>query len=86
MKSVLIIGLGRFGHHLCKNMIRLGNEVMVVDKVEANVEDLLPIAPTAKIGDCTNEEVLHSLGIGNFDLCFVCIGTNFHAARKLPAC
>ena len=40
MKSVLIIGLGRFGHHLCKNMIRLRNEVMVVDKVEANVEDL----------------------------------------------
>ena len=85
MKSVLIIGLGRFGHHLCKNMIRLGNEVMVVDKVEANVEDLLPIATTAKIGDCTNEEVLHSLGIGNFDLCFVCIGTNFQSSLEITS-
>ena len=48
---------------------------MVVDKVEANVEDLLPIATTAKIGDCTNEEVLRNLGVGNFDICFVCIGS-----------
>ena len=31
MKSVLIIGLGKFGHHLCQNMVRLGNEVMIVD-------------------------------------------------------
>lgn len=57
MKSILIIGLGRLGHHLCENMICLGNEVMIVDRTEEKVEDLLPIATNAKIGDCTNEEV-----------------------------
>ena len=85
MKSVLIIGLGRFGHHLCKNMIRLGNEVMIVDKEEKNVEDLLPVATAAKIGDCTNEEVLKSLGVGNFDICFVCIGSNFQSSLEITS-
>ena len=84
MKSVLIIGLGRFGHHLCKNMIRLGNEVMVVDKVEANVEDLLPIATTAKIGDCTNEEVLRNLGVGNLTSVLCASAPIFRAAWRLP--
>ncbi len=69
MKSVLIIGLGRFGHHLCRNMAELGNEVMIVDQREEVLEDLLPIVTSAKIGDCTNEEVLRSLGVANFDLC-----------------
>ena len=52
MKSVLIIGLGRFGHHLCRNMAELGNEVMIVDQREEVLEDLLPIVTSAKIGDC----------------------------------
>ncbi len=58
MKSVLIIGLGRFGHHLCKNMAELGNEVMIIDSDEKAVEDLAPIATSVLIGDCTNPEVL----------------------------
>lgn len=85
MKSVLIIGLGRFGHHLCRKMVQLGNEVMVVDRAEENVEDLLPIATAAKIGDCTNEDVLKSLGIGNFDICFVCIGSNFQSSLEITS-
>lgn len=40
MKTVLIIGMGRFGHHLASNMISLGNEVMIVDKDESRLEDL----------------------------------------------
>lgn len=85
MKSILIIGLGRFGHHLCMNMIRLGNEVMVVDKDETKMEDLLSVATAAKIGDCTNEEVLRSLGVGNFDICFVCIGSNFQSSLEITS-
>ena len=63
MKSILIIGLGRFGHHLCINMASLGNDVMIVDQKEECLEDLLPYVTSAKIGDCTNETVLKSLGI-----------------------
>ncbi|WP_312428158.1 potassium channel family protein [Lacrimispora sp.] len=85
MKSVLIIGLGRFGHHLCINMARLGNDVMIVDQKEECLEDLLPYVTSAKIGDCTNETVLKSLGIANFDLCFVCIGTNFQSSLEITS-
>ncbi len=85
MKSVLIIGLGRFGHHLCLNMARLGNDVMIVDQKEECLEDLLSYVTSAKIGDCTNETVLKSLGIANFDLCFVCIGTNFQSSLEITS-
>lgn len=83
MKTVLIIGLGRFGTYLCKTMAELGNEVMAVDVREEAVEDVLPLVTSAKIGDCTNEEVLRSLGIRNFDICFVCIGNNFQSSLEV---
>lgn len=85
MKSILIIGMGKFGHHLCQNLAELGNEIMIVDQKEEVLEDLLPIVTSAKIGDCTNEEVLKSLGVGNFDLCFVCIGTNFQSSLEITS-
>ena len=85
MKTVLIIGMGRFGQHLCRKMLQLNNEVMIVDQREEAMEDLLPLVTNAKIGDCTNEEVLHSLGVGNFDLCFVCIGTNFQSSLEITS-
>lgn len=85
MKTVLIIGMGRFGQHLCRKMLKLNNEVMIVDRNEEAMEDLLPLVTNVKIGDCTNEEVLHSLGIGNFDLCFVCIGTNFQSSLEITS-
>ena len=52
---------------------------------EEALEALLPLVTSAKIGDCTNEEVLHSLGVGNFDLCFVCIGTNFQSSLEITS-
>ncbi|HBA62872.1 MAG TPA: potassium transporter TrkA [Lachnospiraceae bacterium] len=85
MKSILIIGLGRFGHHLCEDLVRLGNEVMVIDKDESALTDLLSIATNAKVGDCMNVEVLKSLGVGNFDICFVCIGSNFQSSLEITS-
>ena len=85
MKSILIIGMGRFGRHLCKNLADLGNQNMIVDEVEENLEEMLPYVVSAKIGDCTNENVLKSLGIANFDLCFVCIGTNFQSSLEITS-
>ena len=55
MKSFLIIGLGRFGTHLCKDLSKLDNEIMVVDENEAVMEDVLSFVTSAKIGDCTSE-------------------------------
>lgn len=85
MKSILIIGLGRFGHHLAYNMLEKGNDVMVVDKEESKVEDLAPFATSTKIGDCTNPEVLKGLGVANFDIVFVCIGTNFQSSLEITS-
>ena len=85
MKSILIIGLGKFGHHLCMNLAELGNEIMAVDSKEEVLEDLLSVVTSAKIGDCTNEEVLKSLGVRNFDICFVCIGTNFQSSLEITS-
>lgn len=85
MKSVLIIGMGRFGHHLCMNLSHLGNQIMIVDEHEERLEGLLPYVVSAKIGDCTNEAVLKSLGIANFDICFVCIGTNFQSSLEITS-
>ena len=82
MKSFLVIGLGRFGNHLCKDLVELGSEVMIIDKEESATQGLLDCATTVKIGDCTNEEVLRSLGVGNFDVCFVC----FENTRKGGTC
>lgn len=80
MKSILVIGLGRFGRHLSEKLIRLGNQVMVVDINEKLIEDLPDIYIDSSIGDCTNESVVSALGVSNFDLCFVTIGENFEAS------
>ena len=85
MKSILIIGMGRFGRHLCRNLAELGNQIMIVDEVEENLQEMLPFVVSAKIGDCTNEAVLKSLGVDNFDLCFVCIGTNFQSSLEITS-
>ena len=85
MKSILIIGMGRFGQHLCRNLAALENEIMIVDQEEERLGDMLPLVVSAKIGDCTNETVLKSLGIDNFDICFVCIGTNFQSSLEITS-
>ena len=85
MKSMLVIGLGRFGQHLAATLLELGNDVMIVDEDEKNLEPLIPYATSSKIGDCTNPEVLKTLGIGNFDVIFVCIGTNFQSSLEITS-
>lgn len=85
MKSILVIGLGRFGHHLAMNFVEHGNDVMIIDQDEKRMEDIVPYTASAKIGDCTNPEVLKSLGIGNFDLIFICIGTNFQSSLEITS-
>ena len=76
MKTFLIIGMGSFGHHLCRALAEQKCEVMVVDRVSETLEDVLPLVVSAKVGDCTNEEVLRSFSVESFDACFVCMGDN----------
>ena len=77
MKSVLLIGLGRFGQHVAQKLCDLGHQVMAVDSNEERVDAVLPYVTNAQIGDSTSREFLSSLGIRNFDTCIVAIGDNF---------
>lgn len=77
MKSILLIGLGRFGRHIAIKLNELGHQVMAIDIQEERVDTVLPFVTNAQIGDCTNEDFLGSLGVRNFDVCIVAIGGNF---------
>jgi len=85
MKSFLIIGMGHFGHHLCRSLAQTDCEIMIVDKDETRIEDMLPYVVSAKIGDCTNIEVLKSFDVPSFDACFVCMGENFQNSLEITS-
>lgn len=77
MKSILLIGLGRFGRHIAMKLDEMNHQVMAVDNKEERVNAVLPYVTNAQIGDSTNEEFLASLGVRNFDVCIVAIGDDF---------
>ena len=85
MKSVLLIGLGRFGRHMAQKLRELRHEVLAVDRDEQRVNDILPLVTNAQIGDSTNEQFIASLGVRNFDLCVVAIGDDFQSSLETTA-
>lgn len=85
MKSVLIIGMGRFGHHLCHNLLEQNNEIMIVDSCEEAISDMKDEVTSAVIADCTDEKVLKSLGVSDFDICFVCIADSFQNSLEITS-
>ena len=82
MKSILLIGLGRFGKNIAMKLNELKHEVMAIDKKEERVEEVLPYVTNAQIGDSTDEEFLTSLGVRNFDVCIVAIGDDFQSSLE----
>lgn len=82
MKSVLLIGLGRFGRHIALKLEELHHQVMAVDKEEKRVNEILPYVTNAQIGDSTDEEFLQSLGVRNYDICIVAIGDDFQSSLE----
>jgi trk system potassium uptake protein TrkA len=83
MKSILVIGLGRFGRHLALKLMELGNEVMVIDKDEEAVERMASSVTASHIGDCQDPDVIRELGVNNFDICFVCISNDFQNSLEV---
>ena len=81
-KTILLIGLGRFGLHIAKKLQELGHEVMAVDVNEERINRAVPFVTDAQIGNSTNEEFLKSLGIKNFDLCIVTISADFQSSLE----
>ena len=82
MKTILLIGLGRFGRHVAMKLHELNHQVMAVDQDEEKGNRMLPYVTSAQSGDSTNEEFLASLGVRNFDVCIVAIGDNFQSSLE----
>ena len=82
MKSVLLIGLGRFGRNIAIQLNKLGHDVLGIDHDEDRVNNVLEFVTDAQIGDSTNEAYLRSLGVNNFDVCFVTISNDFQSSLE----
>ncbi|WP_312279535.1 TrkA family potassium uptake protein [Oscillibacter sp.] len=85
MRSMLVIGAGRFGKNLAMKLTELHNEVMLVDVNEEAVRKLEPFVTRVQIGDCMDRDVLAELGVRNFDVCFVCISDNFQSSMEITS-
>ena len=85
MKSILLIGLGRFGRHIAMKLSELHHQVMAVDRVEERVEAVLPYVTSAQIGDSKKAAFIESLGVRNFDVCIVAIGDDFQSSLETTA-
>lgn len=82
MKSILVIGIGRFGYHLIDQLSKAGDEILAVDSSEERIEPVLGMVTSSLLGDTTNESFVRSLGVENFDVCFVAIGDDFQASLE----
>lgn len=82
MKSVLLIGLGRFGRHIAMKLNSMNCHVMAVDNNEERVNAVLPYVTDGIIGDSTNENFLSSLGVKDYDACIVAIGDDFQSSLE----
>ena len=82
MKQMLLIGLSSFGVQLACQLHANGHQVMAVDRDESRVNAILPTVTDAQIGDSTNEAFLRSLGVNNYDVCFVAIGNDFQSSLE----
>lgn len=85
MKSILIIGLGRFGRHMAEKFSEQNNDVMAIDINEERVNNVLSVVTNALIGDATNERFMETVGVRDFDLCVVAIGDNFQSSLETTA-
>lgn len=83
MKSILIIGLGRFGRHMAHKFIENGHEIMAIDKNEDRADDAVGEIQQILIGDATEERFLESIGVSNFDLAVIAIGENFQTVLEV---
>lgn len=79
MRQFAVIGIGRFGGVLATELHRMGHEVLVIDKSEEVIQKISNIIDYAVVADATDENALRSLGIKNFDVVIVAVGSDVEA-------
>ena len=80
MKNYVVIGCGRFGSSVAKTLYSLGHEVLAIDKNEEKIQNIAEQVTHAVEADCTDENVLKSLGIRNFDVAVISIGSDIQSS------
>lgn len=85
MKSILLIGMGKFGQTLGTRLLNMGDEVMIVDKNEDIINALAPKYTNALIANCMNADNLSTMDIPSFDVCVVAIGDDFQSSLEITS-
>ena len=85
MKSILVIGLGKFGKYTIKKLNELGHDVMAVDIDEDRATKMINETDDVRIGDATSREFLETLGVRDFDLCIVAVGDGFLESLEITS-
>ncbi|KHO61408.1 potassium transporter Trk [Thermoanaerobacter sp. YS13] len=80
MKQFIVIGLGSFGISLAKTLYEMGNDVLVIDENEELVQSMTGLVTHAVQANATDENVLKSLGVKNFDVAVIAIGSNMESS------
>ena len=80
MKSYVVVGLGRFGSEVARQLYRCGCEVLAIDIISELVQQISPDVTHAAVADSRDKEVLKMLGVGEFDCAIVAIGDDLAAS------
>lgn len=80
IKQFVVIGCGRFGQSVAIKLAELGSEVMVVDDNEEIIQNISDKVTYAVQADATDENALKALGIRNFDVAIVTIGSDIQSS------
>lgn len=79
-KQFVIIGCGRFGSSVAKTLCSMGNEVLVIDQSEETIQNIADNVTHAVQADASDENTLKSIGIRNFDVAVITIGSDIQSS------
>ncbi|WIV11406.1 TrkA family potassium uptake protein [Proteiniborus sp. MB09-C3] len=80
MKQFVVIGCGRFGSSVAKTLYNQGYDVLAIDSNEEIIQELSNQVTYAAQADVEDEQALKALGIRNFDVAVISIGSNIQAS------
>ncbi|MDF2522245.1 MAG: TrkA family potassium uptake protein [Clostridia bacterium] len=80
MKQFVVIGIGRFGSAIAQRLYELGHEVLAIDVDEEEIQKISDKVTHAVTADASDENVLRSLGVRNFDVAVVSIGDDIQSS------
>lgn len=79
-KTYAVLGLGRYGTAVAKELVKNGADVIAVDKNEQIVQDSSVYLPICKCADITDPEVISELGISNADVVIVAMASSLEGS------